>query len=403
MNKLAQEQIKRQQESIPVLKREIEKNFYEYVKRCASCQRPGEWTKHCGRCKDTYYCSRECQKWAWPVHKQHCYAPGADRPPRPPRRPKPKPAPVPSAEQVDLTDKALRVFYLEGCGDVTASMEGARRALPEAFDRAFVTGATGATVALEAPDKSPLEREDVLKHHVSQVFAEMKEKNPQCTLPPKGCVPLTNKQPTLPAVKLDEAIPVAFAGFSGLGEAFVTAIASDKTLMKQLGGTGAVSRLAGYDEDNRPKPCQGMDHACLIFFAGLHDELPQLPKLFAHVHGQCRNNVVAAAIARKALFYRVEAADEYASPVATKEVIVNSRGVAIDCGRAFAEETLAGLAALDERQLEARYSADALASAPSPRSKLLESSQDTPHRLRLRAQTASPDQRLRIVCTSVLA
>ena len=81
---------------------------------------------------------------------------------------------------------------------------------------------------------------------------------------------------------------------------------------------------------------------------------------------------MAAAIARKALFYRVEAADEYASPVASKEIIVNSRGVAIDCGRAFAAETLAGLAALDERELEARYSVDALASKPSPRGKLLE-------------------------------
>ena len=48
-----------------------------------------------------------------------------------------------------------------------------------------------------------------------------------------------------------------------------------------------------------------------------------------------RGPLVAAAIARKALFYQVEAIDEYVSPVASKECIVNSRGVAIDCARAM--------------------------------------------------------------------
>ena len=69
MNALAQEQLQRQAESIPVLKREIEREFYESIKFCNCCQRPGEWKKKCGRCKEAYYCSRECQKWAWPVHK----------------------------------------------------------------------------------------------------------------------------------------------------------------------------------------------------------------------------------------------------------------------------------------------------------------------------------------------
>ena len=77
MNALAQEQLQRQAESIPLLKREIEREFYASIKFCNSCQRPGEWKKRCGRCKEAYYCSRECQKWAWPVHKKHCYAPGA--------------------------------------------------------------------------------------------------------------------------------------------------------------------------------------------------------------------------------------------------------------------------------------------------------------------------------------
>ena len=51
----------------------------------------------------------------------------------------------------------------------------------------------------------------------------------------------------------------------------------------------------------------------------------------------------------------MEAIDEYASPVASKECIVNSkRKNAIDCARAFSSATLCELAALNERELEAR-------------------------------------------------
>jgi hypothetical protein len=101
MNALAQEQLQRQQDSIPLLKREIEREFYESIKFCNSCQRPGEWKKRCGRCKEAYYCSRECQKWAWPVHKKHCYAPGDERPARPPPK---KPVPRPKADVVSCVE-----------------------------------------------------------------------------------------------------------------------------------------------------------------------------------------------------------------------------------------------------------------------------------------------------------
>ena len=67
----------------------------------------------------------------------------------------------------------------------------------------------------------------------------------------------------------------------------------------------------------------------------------------------------------------MEAIDEYASPVASKECLVNSRGVAIDCARAFASATLCELAALNERELEARYAVE-VASTVSARGKLLE-------------------------------
>ena len=105
-------------------------------------------------------------------------------------------------EQVDLTDKALRVFFFEGCGCVDAATEKCRRALPLNFERAFVTGATGSTVVLEAPDKKLLEREDVLTFHVAKVFGEMKAK--PFSLPEKFIVPLTKTPPTLPEVKLDD-------------------------------------------------------------------------------------------------------------------------------------------------------------------------------------------------------
>ena len=97
MNAVAQEQLQRQAESIPLLKREIEREFYASIKFCNSCQRPGEWKKRCGRCKEAYYCSRECQKWAWPVHKKHCYAPGDERP----AKPAPKKAPPTSKRASD--------------------------------------------------------------------------------------------------------------------------------------------------------------------------------------------------------------------------------------------------------------------------------------------------------------
>ena len=155
------------------------------------------------------------------MHKRHCYAPGAERPSKPPpKRPVPRPKPdIVREQQVDLTDKALRVFFLEGCTDIDAATEKCRRALPATFERAFVSGATGSTVVLENPDKKLLDREDVLTFHVAKVFGEMRAK--PFSLPEKFIVPLTKTPPTLPEVKLDDAVPVAFAGFCGLGEAFV--------------------------------------------------------------------------------------------------------------------------------------------------------------------------------------
>ena len=42
--------------------------------RCNHCGAvaQGEVFQKCGRCKDAYYCSKQCQKEAWPAHKPIC-------------------------------------------------------------------------------------------------------------------------------------------------------------------------------------------------------------------------------------------------------------------------------------------------------------------------------------------
>ena len=39
----------------------------KYEPKCAVCGEPG--MKRCGTCKNTFYCSRECQKTDWPQHR----------------------------------------------------------------------------------------------------------------------------------------------------------------------------------------------------------------------------------------------------------------------------------------------------------------------------------------------
>jgi hypothetical protein len=52
---------------------------------CAGCKKKlhfsistAEALKRCARCKETFYCSRECQKTDWKSHKKSC-----DKTPRP--------------------------------------------------------------------------------------------------------------------------------------------------------------------------------------------------------------------------------------------------------------------------------------------------------------------------------
>ena len=252
--------------------------------------------------------------------------------------------------------------YLEGCGDVTAALAHVRRRLPDvAPTRVLVTAGGGRAALLEAPDGGALDLEDVLAGHVAPALEELKAANPRCSLTrghKKGkapAPPLTATPPRFPALRLDDAIPSAFVGFAGLGEAFVTAAATDPEFLPTLAGADDVAQLAGYDDGDAPKPCQGMPDAVLVFFSGLHAAKPELPRLYAHVLGGCKNNFVAAAVARKALFYALEAEEHYVSPVAAGEALLNSRGAAVDTAALFAELTLEEAAALDEREVERRF------------------------------------------------
>ena len=42
---------------------------------CAGCAQPCNYPKRCSRCKQVAYCTPECQRKAWPLHKRKCVPP----------------------------------------------------------------------------------------------------------------------------------------------------------------------------------------------------------------------------------------------------------------------------------------------------------------------------------------
>eukprot|EP00808_Paulinella_micropora_P017664 g41150.t1 len=45
-------------------------------RKCNSCSKQTSWEKsRCSRCKRAFYCSVECQRRDWPVHKSVCVPP----------------------------------------------------------------------------------------------------------------------------------------------------------------------------------------------------------------------------------------------------------------------------------------------------------------------------------------
>ena len=52
------------------------------TRQCAGCEKVGQTKfKQCAVCKSVLYCSEECQRVHWPVHKLNCSASVAQRPP----------------------------------------------------------------------------------------------------------------------------------------------------------------------------------------------------------------------------------------------------------------------------------------------------------------------------------
>ena len=43
-------------------------------KRCAWCNEPAR--RKCGKCVSVRYCTRDCQKAHWPLHKSQCHVSG---------------------------------------------------------------------------------------------------------------------------------------------------------------------------------------------------------------------------------------------------------------------------------------------------------------------------------------
>ncbi|KAK3271460.1 hypothetical protein CYMTET_20191 [Cymbomonas tetramitiformis] len=49
------------------------KNKERTIQKCAACSLPGKKMKKCSGCRLVSYCSRECQKEHWKMHKENCF------------------------------------------------------------------------------------------------------------------------------------------------------------------------------------------------------------------------------------------------------------------------------------------------------------------------------------------
>lgn len=45
------------------------------IKQCSNCSQATDNMKRCGKCKTTFYCSKECQNVDWGKHKSFCIVP----------------------------------------------------------------------------------------------------------------------------------------------------------------------------------------------------------------------------------------------------------------------------------------------------------------------------------------
>ena len=93
---------------------------------CAVCG--GASPLQCARCSFTQYCSRQCQKKHWSVHRKVCARPPQPQPiPQPQPKPKPAPTPKPLSNVTDIppvpgTDSRRVLVVLHGTGGASASV-----------------------------------------------------------------------------------------------------------------------------------------------------------------------------------------------------------------------------------------------------------------------------------------
>jgi len=338
--------------------------------KCAGCQKEGEWTKRCSRCKQVHYCGGECQKAHWLEHKKVCLtppsssAPPSEAPARattalstvPAKAGEPSPAVALASGTVFLlTEGLLRVSYLEGCGEAGGLTHVKRRM--EKFGpitEAWVgSKAAGTLQRLRDVDAGSLMRAVAVPY--MQRSAEM---NPNCSLQfeatgLKMAAPLSDEVPWLPRLKLDACVPAAFVAFStkgSLAEFFKTLKQDDKALDGLVDPSSPISAMGGFDDETgEPRPMAEFQGGIMVTFSGLAAARRKRPALYACFLGGAKNNFIAGACAKKALLYLLGEGARYVSPTATNETVVNARG-AVHTARMFATVDLRDLARYSERR-----------------------------------------------------
>ena len=322
------------------------------IAQCAGCAREGAWTKKCGRCKKTVYCSPECQRSHWKAHKAECYAAA---PLVVTEKPGPSPPPPKKKRVFLLTDGLLRVAYLEGCSKAGGLAHVARRM--DAFGEPIAAAWVGSKAAGTLRQLDDVTRESLLA--VATLHMErLARENPNCSLQfeaegLKMAAPLSDDAPWLPALRLDDCVPTAFVAFSckgALSKFFTTLKADDEALAGLTDPTSPLSAMGGFDgDDGEPRPMKEFMGGIMVTFSGLASARRKMPALYACFLGGAKNNFVAGACAKKALLYTLGEERRYASPVRTNETVHNKRGV-VHTAKMFASLTLRDLALLTERQ-----------------------------------------------------
>ena len=169
--------------------------------------------------------------------------------------------------------------------------------------------------------------------------------------------------PWLPDLRLDDCVPTAFVAFSVKGKLseFYKALKADAEACRLLTAASPLSVVSGFDDDrDEPRVLKDFMGGIMVSFSGLasarRKTLPGGP-LYACVLGGCKNNFLAAALARKALLYTLGCEAAYVSPVAANEVVKSKHG-SVHTAKMFAALTLRELAGFTQRRCVEAFACD---------------------------------------------